>query len=55
MANGVVAVPLMIVIMLLASRRSIMGAFAVARAQRIAGWAATALMAVASAVMFSLA
>lgn len=53
--NGVAAVPLMIVIMLVASRRSIMGAFTLAPVQRIAGWLVTALMAAASVLMFSLA
>ena len=53
--NGVIAVPLMFVIMLLASRRSIMGDFVVVRAQRWFGWMATAIMAVVSIMMFVLA
>lgn len=51
--NGVVAVPVMSVIMLLASRRSVMGSFAVAGWHKRLGWAATVVMAVAAAVMFA--
>ena len=51
--NGVVAVPVMVVIMLLAGRARVMGRFTVRRWQRRLGWAATALMALASAVMFA--
>jgi NRAMP (natural resistance-associated macrophage protein)-like metal ion transporter len=52
--NGVIAVPLMFIIMLLASRASIMGQFVVARGQRWLGWVATAIMAVVSVTMFVL-
>lgn len=52
--NGVVAVPVMVVIMLLATRRSVMGSFIVTGWQRAFGWAATALMAAASTAMFIL-
>jgi Mn2+/Fe2+ NRAMP family transporter len=51
--NGVVAVPLMVVIMLLATRSRVMGRFAVRGWQRGLGWVATAMMALASAVMFA--
>jgi Mn2+/Fe2+ NRAMP family transporter len=51
--NGVVAVPVMVVIMMLASRRSVMGRFTLARWHGRLGWMATALMALASAVMFA--
>ncbi|MDO8324773.1 MAG: divalent metal cation transporter [Phenylobacterium sp.] len=51
--NGVIAVPLMAVIMLVATRRSIMGAFTATPLQRIVGWAAVAIMAAASGVMFA--
>jgi len=51
--NGVVAVPVMGVIMLLAGRHSVMGSFIGRRWHRIFGWGATALMAAASAVMFA--
>jgi len=49
--NGVVAVPLMAGMMLVAGDRKIMGAFAASRLLMIGGWAATALMAAAVAVM----
>lgn len=52
--NGVIAVPLMAVIMLLATRRSLMGAFTATRWQRWGGWAATAIMGVVAATMFVL-
>jgi len=45
--NGVVAVPLMIVIVVLVSRRSVMGNFTASRPIVALGWAATALMAAA--------
>lgn len=43
--NGIVAVPIMFVIMRMASRRDVMGSFTISRRQRALGWAATALMA----------
>ncbi len=49
--NGVVAVPLMAAMMLVVGNRKIMGAFAASRMLMIAGWAATALMAVVVAAM----
>lgn len=51
--NGVVAVPIMTTIMILAGRRSIMGSFTVRRWHKWLGWAATSLMALASAIMFA--
>ncbi len=51
--NGMVAVPVMVVIMLLARKHSVMGRFTLSRWHARIGWAATALMAVASAVMFA--
>ena len=51
--NGVVAVPVMAVIMVLASRHAVMGSFMVRRWHRGFGWGATALMGVASVVMFA--
>jgi Mn2+/Fe2+ NRAMP family transporter len=51
--NGVVAVPLMVVIMVLATRRATMGDFALTGWQARFGWAATALMAIAAVVMFA--
>ena len=42
--NGVVAVPLIVLILLLASRRSVMGEFTARRATLILGWTAAVLM-----------
>jgi NRAMP (natural resistance-associated macrophage protein)-like metal ion transporter len=50
--NGVVAVPLMAIIMLLVSRKSLMGVFVATPWQHWGGWAATAVMAVAAVLMF---
>ena len=50
--NGVVAVPLMVVIILLASRKSVMGDFAVNMNLRVLGWIATAVMGFAGVMMF---
>jgi Mn2+/Fe2+ NRAMP family transporter len=50
--NGVVAVPLMVVIILLASNKSVMGAFTVSRSLIILGWIATAVMSAAALRMF---
>ena len=46
--NGVVAVPLMVVILLLATRRSVLGDFVAGRGMVALGWIATALMGVAA-------
>jgi NRAMP (natural resistance-associated macrophage protein)-like metal ion transporter len=45
--NGVIAVPIMVVMMLMAARQDIMGQFVVTRRLRILGWLATAVMALA--------
>jgi NRAMP (natural resistance-associated macrophage protein)-like metal ion transporter len=50
--NGVVAVPLMVVIILIASRRSVMGAYTSSRPVLILGWIATAVMGLAAVLMF---
>jgi Mn2+/Fe2+ NRAMP family transporter len=50
--NGVVAVPLMAVIILLASKKSVMGAFTASRPLVILGWIATAVMGAAAVRMF---
>jgi Mn2+/Fe2+ NRAMP family transporter len=50
--NGVVAVPLMVVVILLVSRRSVMGPFTAPRPLIILGWLATAAMAAAAVRMF---
>lgn len=46
--NGIVAVPLMVVIIVLVSRRSVMGAYTASRRVVVLGWIATALMAAAA-------
>jgi NRAMP (natural resistance-associated macrophage protein)-like metal ion transporter len=51
--NGIAAAPLMVAMMILASRRSIMGKFVVSRPLAILGWAATAVMAAATALFFA--
>ena len=54
MLNGVIAVPIMIAMMIVASRRSEMGDFVASPWQRIFGWLATAVMAFAAIAMFVL-
>jgi NRAMP (natural resistance-associated macrophage protein)-like metal ion transporter len=49
--NGVVAVPVMVMMMLITSNRKIMGKFVVTGILRLIGWLATAVMAVAAAGM----
>jgi Mn2+/Fe2+ NRAMP family transporter len=50
--NGVVAVPLMAVVIVLASKKSVMGAYTATRSLIILGWIATAVMGAASVGMF---
>jgi Mn2+/Fe2+ NRAMP family transporter len=50
--NGIVAVPLMVAIMILSSRRSVMGAYVASFGMRVVGWVATGFMAVAAAYLF---
>jgi Mn2+/Fe2+ NRAMP family transporter len=50
--NGVVAVPLMVVIMLLVSKKSVMGGFTVGRPFVVLGWIATVVMGAAAVWMF---
>ena len=50
--NGVIAVPIMVVMMRIASKPEIMGKFVVTRRLRILGWGATTVMALAVAAMF---
>lgn len=52
--NGVIAVPIMVVMMMAASNATIMGDYAVKGRLRIAGWLSTAVMAVASLAMFAM-
>jgi Mn2+/Fe2+ NRAMP family transporter len=51
--NGVVAAPLMVVIMLMAMRRDVMGAFVLPRALQFIGWLCTGAMTIAVALMFA--
>jgi NRAMP (natural resistance-associated macrophage protein)-like metal ion transporter len=50
--NGLVAVPIMVLAMILASRRSVMGPFVIGRTLKVLGWTATAVMAAAGIGMF---
>jgi len=50
--NGVVAVPLMAVIIILASKKSVMGEFTATRTLIVLGWLGTAVMGVAALAMF---
>lgn len=52
--NGVISVPLMAAMMIVAGTQDIMGSFVASRPQRIIGWLATVCMAVAAATMFLL-
>ena len=52
--NGVIAVPVMVVMMVMAADSAVMGAFAVRGPLRIVGWISTAVMAAASVGMFAL-
>jgi Mn2+/Fe2+ NRAMP family transporter len=49
--NGVVAVPLLVLIVLIASRKSIMGAFTASRTIVILGWITVAVMGLAAVLM----
>jgi Mn2+/Fe2+ NRAMP family transporter len=51
--NGVAAVPIMIMIMILSSRRAVMGQFALGPGLKTFGWLATAVMAAAAIGMFA--
>ncbi len=50
--NGVISVPIMVVMMLMAARTDVMGRFVISRRLRLGGWAATVFMAIAVAAMF---
>jgi NRAMP (natural resistance-associated macrophage protein)-like metal ion transporter len=49
--NGIVAVPVMAIMMLMAADAKVMGAFTISPAMRVTGWAATAVMAAAVLAM----
>ena len=51
--NGVAAVPIMVMIMLMASRKQVMGQFALRPLLKALGWLATVVMAVAAIGMFA--
>jgi NRAMP (natural resistance-associated macrophage protein)-like metal ion transporter len=51
--NGVAAVPIMVMIMHMASRRDVMGEFALRAWLKVLGWIATAVMAAAAVGMFA--
>jgi len=51
--NGVIAIPLMVILMLLASNRKLMGKFRASLRVRVVGWIATAVMLLASVAMFA--
>jgi NRAMP (natural resistance-associated macrophage protein)-like metal ion transporter len=51
--NGVVAAPIMVMIMLLASRRKVMGSFKLPMRLTVLGWAATFVMAAVTVAMFA--
>ncbi len=51
--NGVIAVPIMVIVMLLSASREVMGDFVVRGALRWLGWAATAVMGIAVLVMIA--
>jgi len=51
--NGVVAAPIMVMIMLLASRREVMGSFKLPPRLKILGWTATCVMAAVTVAMFA--
>lgn len=50
--NGVIAVPIMVIMMLLAVRPAVMGPFVIQRRLKFLGWFATAVMAAAVIAMF---
>jgi Mn2+/Fe2+ NRAMP family transporter len=51
--NGIAAAPIMAAMMILASRRSVMGKFVASRPLAIFGWTATAVMAAATLLLFA--
>jgi Mn2+/Fe2+ NRAMP family transporter len=51
--NGVIAVPLMVVIMIMAMAPKVMGPFTLSRGLCAMGWLCTAVMALAVGIMFA--
>ena len=52
--NGVSSAPIMVVIMLLATRRQVMGAFRLPRRLRVLGWSATCVMMISALALCGL-
>jgi NRAMP (natural resistance-associated macrophage protein)-like metal ion transporter len=52
--NGVISVPIMVLMMRLAVKPAVMGPFVIKKKLRVLGWLATAVMAAASVLMFAL-
>jgi Mn2+/Fe2+ NRAMP family transporter len=50
--NGVISVPIMVLMMLMAARTDIMGRFVISRGLKLAGWMRTGVMAIAVVAMF---
>jgi Mn2+/Fe2+ NRAMP family transporter len=51
MINGVIAVPIMVVMMLLGTQERILGRFVIGKRLRVLGWLATVVMALAVIAM----
>jgi Mn2+/Fe2+ NRAMP family transporter len=51
--NGVISVPIMVVMMLMGSRTDVMGQFAITKRLKLLGWMATGAMALAVVAMFA--
>jgi len=51
--NGVISVPIMVVLMIIGQSKQVMGRFTITRRHRVLGWSATGVMAAAVAVMFA--
>ena len=51
--NGIVAVPLMVVIMIMSMQKRVMGAFTLPRPLWVMGWLCTGVMAAATGIMFA--
>ena len=49
--NGVISVPIMVVMMLMATRSDIMGSFVITKKLKVVGWLATLMMAIAVTAM----
>ncbi len=49
--NGVVAAPLMAVMMIMSMQKKVMGPFTLSRPLRLLGWLTTATMAIAALIM----